>query len=95
MVSLYAVATVLGLTGLTGWVLARTLATARGSGFDPELRYGRRGRRAVAAVTGFGLGGMSASYSPLSPGPLLGLVAAVLGAALAAWYAGWIGTGED
>ena len=90
--AVYAVATVVGLLGLAGWVLTRSLAVARGSGFDPEERFGTRGRRALAAVVGFGLGGMSASFSPLEPSSLLVALAALVGAVAAAWYAGWVGS---
>ncbi len=89
--AVYAIATVAGLLGLVAWVLTRSIAVARGGGFDPEARFGTPGRRVVAAVVGFGLGGMSASFSPLQPSSVVAAAAAILGAAVAAWYAGWLG----
>lgn len=90
MVALYAVATVAGLVSLTGWILAASFE----SSFDPETRFGVGGRRFVAGVTGFGLGGMAAAYSPLDLNAGVEMVAALVGAGVAVWYAGWAGTGE-
>ncbi len=88
VVAVYASATVVGLVALVGWILTAALAGARDAGFDPEERFGVGGRRVVAGVTAFGLGGMAAAFSPLDPAPLLEGAAAVVAAAGAVWYAG-------
>ena len=83
MVPIYAVATVVGLVALLGWIgLTVFAATVAGSERrDPEQRFGSTGRLAVAAVFGFGLAGMSASYAGWT---WLAALAAALGGAVGA-----------
>ena len=86
MVVLYGIAVVAGALALVGWVIWDTLAEAPGSsGQGPTVRFGMRGRRAVTAVLGFGLGGISASFAGWNQALALG--AAVAGAVLLAMSA--------
>ncbi len=76
----------LGLAGIVGWALLRGLGDPGAAGrWDPEARLGRSGRLAVAVLTGFGLGGMSATFAGWATG--LALVAALAGAAAVAFSA--------
>jgi hypothetical protein len=88
MVKVYAVALAAGILLLLVWIGARALAAnvPAWAGLDPEGRFGRGGRVVVATLTGFGLAGLSAEFSPRSlPWPVaLGL--ALVGAGLAGWY---------
>lgn len=96
MVKVYAVVLALGVVALLGWIMTRALAgNIDRPAIDPELRFGRPGRRVVAGLVGFGMAGMSAEFSPRDlPWPVaLGL--AVVGAAAAAWYAGWVDRNDD
>ena len=56
----------------------------------PIADLGCGGRRLVAGLVGFGLAGMSAEFSPRDFSWPVSLILALLGAAVAAWYAGWI-----
>lgn len=91
MVKVYAVVLVLGVVALLAWIVARALAVnVDRPGIDPEERFGTSGRRVVAAMVGFGMGGMSAEFSPLDlTWPVALLLALMAGSGLA-WYAGWI-----
>lgn len=89
MVKVYAVVLSVGIVALIGWIFARSFATGTDRArVDPESRFGIRGRRVVAAAVGFGMGGMSAEFSPRNLSWPVALLAAVAGAAAAAWYAG-------
>ncbi len=95
MVPLYAISTVLGVVALLAWI---TLGIAASAGddrryLDPELRFGERGRGAVAGVLGFGLGGMSASFAGWNTA--LAVIAAVVGAAAAVAIGRYLGVEED
>ena len=95
MVAIYAICTVLGVVALLAWI---TLGIAAGAGddrryLDPELRFGERGRAAVAAVLGFGLGGMSASFAGWASG--LALIGAIIGAVAAVVVGRYLGVEED
>lgn len=91
MVKVYAVVLVMGVAALLVWIMSRALAeNLSRPGIDPEERWGIPGRRAVAALVGFGMGGMSAEFSPRDLSWPVALVLAVLGAVAAAWYAGWV-----
>lgn len=91
MVKVYAIVLGIGIVLLFAWIIARAFSVnIERPSIDPETRFGVPGRRAVAAMVGFGMGGMSAEFSPLGiPWPLA-LVLALLGAGAAAWYAGWV-----
>lgn len=90
MVKVYAFVLALGAVLLIAWIVARVFGANTGrSSLDPETRFGVGGRRVVAAMVGFGMGGMSAEFSPLGiPWPVA-LVLALVGAGAAAWFAGW------
>jgi hypothetical protein len=91
MVPIYALATLLGLVALLAWIVLTVYANtvAGREGRDPERRFGSSGRFVVAAVFGFGLAGMSASFAgwPWLAG-LLAAVAGAIGAGLVAQYLG-------
>lgn len=96
MVKVYAIVLTVGLLALIGWVFARSFSTGTDrQGVDPEERFGVSGRRVVAAAVGFGMGGMSAEFSPRDLSWPVALLAAVAGAGAAAWYAGWLPDDED
>ena len=95
MVALYAISTVLGVIALLTWI---TLGIAASAGddrryLDPELRFGERGRVAIAAVLGFGLAGMSASFAGWATG--LAVAAAIVGAGAAVLVGRSLGVEED
>ena len=95
MVALYAICTVLGVLGLLTWI---TLGIAASAGddrryLDPEVRFGERGRGVLAAVLGFGLGGMSASFAGWGTG--LALVGAIVGGVAAVVVGRYLGVEED
>lgn len=79
MTAVYAIATFLGVVALVGWAVTRGLGDAdRSHRWDPEAAYGPRGRAVVAGTVGFGLGGMSATFSGAASG--LAVTAAIGGA---------------
>ena len=82
MVPVYAVVLILGVMALLAWlVLGLTASSVDGKeGWDPEERFGPRGRSVVAGIVGFGLGGMSASFAGWVSG--LAFAAAIGGAAV-------------
>ena len=92
---MYAVCTVLGVVGIFGWLTLGMAASAwEGKDhLDPETRFGARGRYLVAAVAGFGLGGMSASFGGWNT--VLALLAAVAGGAAGVASAYYLGVEED
>jgi|RifCSP16_2_1023846.scaffolds.fasta_scaffold95600_2 hypothetical protein len=81
----FALSLVLGMLALIGRVM---LEGARGRGSDQ--RRSIMARQAGAAGVAFGMGGLSAAYAGWKLG--LATVAAVVAAALAAWYAGMTGS---
>jgi len=95
VIAIYAVSIVLGILGILTWV-AMGLASGSLAGkahLDPEDRFGDRGRVAISSLSGFGLGGMSASFGGWNDG--LAIVAAVLGAVVAVLIARYLGFEED
>jgi len=94
MVALYAVAVVAGAVGVCAWVVTAVLSERPGSHvIQPDTRFGVGGRMVVAAVLGFGLGGMSAAYGGWHAALAFG--AAVAGAALMAVSTRLLGVGGD
>ena len=84
----YGIALAAGVVALLVWTVA---VFAAGSvhgweSFDLERRFGANGRRVVAAVLGFGMAGLSASYAGWNAG-LAGLAASA-GAVVAVALAG-------
>ena len=82
MAVVYGTAAVIGFAALVGWAMAH--AMGEGGRFDPEERFGATGRRLVAAILGFGLGGASAEYAALSiSAPVVFGLALLAGVAMA------------
>ncbi|HJS72363.1 MAG TPA: hypothetical protein VJ858_06505 [Acidimicrobiia bacterium] len=66
MVKVYAVALSLGIIGLLTLILGGAFAENVGRpDRDPGERFGQAGKATVGALIGFGMGGMSAEFSPL------------------------------
>lgn len=66
MVKVYAVALAAGIIGLLVVILGGALAENLGrADKDPGERFGTTGKAVVGALVGFGMGGMSAEFSPL------------------------------
>lgn len=87
MTVVYAISVTLGILGLLGWAGFAVAAGSSSSGarFDPERKFGERGRAVLAGVTGFGMGGMSATFAGWNSATAL--LAAVAGAAVMAFLA--------
>lgn len=83
MVKVYAVVLVLGIVGLLVYILGGTLAENLGrEEGGPDARFGLDGKLAVGAAIGFGMGGMSAEFSPLDLSWPVALLIALVAAAL-------------
>lgn len=66
MVKVYAVVLAVGIVGLLVMILGGALADNAGRPErDPGERLGLRGKMVVGAAVGFGMGGLSAEFSPL------------------------------
>ena len=81
MIPVYAISLVSGVVLLLAWVAAVAVAetVAGWDHVDPDRRFGRRGRLAVAGLTGFGLGGMSATFGGW---PVVAALAGAIGGAV-------------
>ncbi|HKY46505.1 MAG TPA: hypothetical protein VJQ79_00860 [Acidimicrobiia bacterium] len=92
MIKVYAIVLATGVVLLIAWIFATYLGgnVAAWRRFDPEERLGKSGRRVVAGSVGFGMAGMSAEFSPFDLSWPVGLVLAVVGATVMAFYASWI-----
>lgn len=87
MVSIYTIALVLGVLGLIVIILGGALAQSVGRPhLDPGERIGTAGKMIVGALVGFGMGGMSAEFSPLDLAWQLSFLLAVVASGLAAWW---------
>ena len=90
----YSVSLVIGVVGLVLVILGGALAENLGyPERDPGELIGPRGRTAVAALTGFGMGGLSAEFAPLDfTWPLALLLAAVGAVGAGVWvrYSSWL-----
>lgn len=96
VVKVYAVVLVIAVGALLAWIMARAFSVnIDRPSLDPEARFGVPGRRVVAAMVGFGMAGMSAEFSPRDISWPWALVLAVIGAAAAAWYAGWVDRDDE
>lgn len=83
MVKVYAIALVLGIIGLIGVLFGSALAENLGKPeLDPGERIGVKGKAALASLVGFGMGGMSAEFSPLDLSWQTSLVLALVAAGL-------------
>ena len=85
----------LGVIGILGWVTLGMIASSwtGKEHLDPEIRFADRGRLAVSALVGFGLGGMSATFAGWNAG--FALVGALLGAVVAVFVTRYLGFEED
>jgi hypothetical protein len=87
MVKVYAVALALGVGALIVFILGGAFAENVGrEDRDPGVRFGLKGKVTVGAVVGFGMGGMSAEFSPLDLSWPVALAIAVAAAALSAYW---------
>lgn len=96
MVKVYAIVLVLGIVGLLVHILGGAFAESSGTeGRGPEARFGRGGKLVVGAAVGFGMGGMSAEFSPLDLSWPVALVIALLAAGLSTvWVRYAVGQSE-
>lgn len=84
MIKVYATSLVLGIAGLLIAILGGALAENLGRpDRDPGARFGPSGKTVVGALTGFGMGGMSAEFSPLGFSWPVSLLLASIAAGLA------------
>lgn len=87
MIKVYAVTLVIGVIGLLTAIFGGALADNLGR---PELdvvrRLGSGGRTAAGSLVGFGMGGLSAEFSPLDLGWPIALAVALVAAALSAYW---------
>lgn len=84
MVKVYAVTLTIGFIGMMVFIFGGTLAENLGRPErDPAERFGLPGKLTVGALIGFGMGGMSAEYSPLDLSWAVSLAIAVGAAVLA------------
>ena len=66
MVKVYAISLVIGIIGLLMVIMGGAFAENVGRPErDPGVRIGTAGKAIVGALVGFGMGGMSAEFSPL------------------------------
>lgn len=95
MVKVYAVSLVLGVLGLIFSILGSTLMENLGRPErDPNTRMGTGGRMLVGGLAGFGMAGMSAEFAPLGLSWQVSLLLALVGAAAAATWVGWMSRGS-
>ena len=81
MVTVYAIALTVGVLALLWIILGGALAENLGRAEkDPGTRLGLTGKSVVGAVSGFGMGGMAAEFSPLGFSTLVSALLAVAGA---------------
>lgn len=80
MIKVYAVLLALGVIALVVVIFVGTLSPLRGEGSD-QGRGSGVWKTTLAAVLGFGMGGMSAEFSPLGLTWQVSLVVALLAAA--------------
>ena len=84
MVKVYAVALALGIVGLIVIILGGAFAENLGRpDRDPGERFGLVGKTLIGGLVGFGMGGMSAEFSPLDFSWQISLLLALGAAALA------------
>lgn len=87
MVIVYSVMLALGFAALVVIVMGGTLAeNLNREDRDPGARIGQRGRLLIGAVLGFGIGGMSAEFSPLDISWPVALAIAVVAGSVGAFW---------
>ena len=96
MVKVYAVTLVLGIIALLVVIMGGAFAENVGHPErDPGERIGLRGKAVVGAMLGFGMGGMSAEFSPLDFSWQVALLLALVAAGLSAiWVRYSVGQAE-
>ena len=83
MVKVYAIALAAGLLGLLVVIVGGALAESLGRPLrDPGEKLGLAGKTVIGALAGFGMGGLSAEFSPLDVSWQLALGLAVVAAVL-------------
>jgi MFS family permease len=83
MVKVYAIVLAAGILGLLVFILGGALADNVGrQDRDPGVRFGVRAKVIIGAAIGFGMGGMSAEFSPLDLTWQVSLLIALVAAAL-------------
>lgn len=84
MVKVYAIALVLGVLGLLVFIVGGAFAENVGrEDRDPGRRFGTTGKMTVGGLVGFGMGGMSAEFSPLDLSWPVALIIALVATGLA------------
>jgi hypothetical protein len=87
MVKVYAVALAVGALALVYWLFSATLAENAGRAeWDPVTRFGNRGKIAIGAFVGFGMGGLSAEFAPIDLEWPVALAIAVVAAMLSMFW---------
>ncbi|HEX6219497.1 MAG TPA: hypothetical protein VF115_00235 [Acidimicrobiia bacterium] len=87
MVKVYAIVLVLGIIGLLIYILGGALAENLGKEErGPDARFGLTGKLVVGATVGFGMGGMSAEFSPLDLSWPIALLIALVAAGLSVFW---------
>lgn len=87
MVIVYSVMLAVGFAALVVIVMGGTLAeNLNREDRDPGARIGQRGRLLIGAVLGFGIGGMSAEFSPLDISWPVALAIAVVAGSVGAFW---------
>ena len=87
MVKVYAIVLVCGIIGLLVLVLGGALAQNVGRpDRDPGARFGMSAKMLVGGAIGFGMGGMSAEFSPFDLSWQVSLVVAVVAAVLSVFW---------
>lgn len=96
MVKVYAITLTLGVIGFLLVIFGGTLAENLGrTDRDPGERVGFAGKMIIGGLVGFGMGGMSAEFSPLDLAWQVSLVLALLAAGLSAlWVRYAVARGE-
>ncbi len=87
MVQVYAVVLAIGVLALIWWLFSATLAENTGRAeWDPTTRFGSRGKLAIGAMVGFGMGGLSAEFAPIDLEWPVALAIAVVAALLSIYW---------
>lgn len=87
MIKVYAVCLALGILGLIVAIFGSAIAeNLDRPDLDPGERFGVTGKAVVGALAGFGMGGMSAEFSPLDLSWQVSLVIALVAAGLSIYW---------
>lgn len=87
MVKVYAIVLAVGIVALLALILGGAFASNTGhEDRDPGERFGLAGKMGVGAALGFGMGGMSAEFSPLDLSWPVALLIAVVAALLSMFW---------